>query len=49
MELRDKLNNDPDSLKQVLPINISHFTILGEEIPLISAKIENNTKENLLL
>lgn len=38
MELREKLKNDPDGLKQVAPIKLQEFTLLGEEIPLVTAE-----------
>lgn len=39
MEIREKFKSDPDSLKQVSPVRIKMFTLLSEEIPLITAEI----------
>ncbi|MBP0447537.1 NADAR family protein [Roseomonas sp. SSH11] len=39
MELREKLKNDPDTLKQVAPIKLREFTLLGEDIPLVTADL----------
>ena len=39
MELRERLKSDPDSLKQVSPIRLPDFTLLGENIPTITADL----------
>ncbi|WP_082452876.1 NADAR family protein [Sphingomonas sp. Leaf208] len=38
MELREKLRLDPDRLKRVEPIKLSHFTLLGADIPIVTAE-----------
>ena len=39
MELRELLKSDPDSLKQVAPVKIPDFTLLGEKIPMVTADL----------
>ncbi|MCJ2045267.1 NADAR family protein [Methylobacterium sp. J-078] len=38
MELREKLRQEPDSLKEVAPLKLQDFTLLGHEIPLVAAE-----------
>ena len=45
MELREKLQADPDRLKQVEPVKLGEFTLLGESIPIIMADISNPTAQ----
>jgi len=35
MELREKLKHDPDGLKQVAPLKLPDFTLLGCDIPVV--------------
>lgn len=37
MELREKLKNDPETLRYVEPVNLENFCLLGSEIPAITA------------
>ncbi len=38
MELREKLKHNPDGLKQVAPLKIQDFTLLGCDIPVVLAE-----------
>jgi hypothetical protein len=38
MELREKLRHEPDSLKEIAPLKLPDFTLLGHEIPLVAAE-----------
>lgn len=48
MELREKLNTDPDCLKQVAPVKLQKFTLLGKDIPLVTAEQNNFLGNNVL-
>lgn len=38
MELREKLKHDPGGLRQVAPLKLDNFTLLGRDIPVVLAE-----------
>jgi ribA/ribD-fused uncharacterized protein len=42
MELREKLRHEPDSLKEVAPLKLPDFTLLGHEIPPVTVDLSRN-------